>query len=49
MIILKGLVAAGVVSGLMVLMSGSGSSSGTGAAPHYPDASLPTLFEPMRH
>jgi hypothetical protein len=49
MIILKGLVVAGIVSGLIALMGGTGPAPGGGVAPHYPDASLPTLFEPMRH
>jgi hypothetical protein len=47
MIILKGLVLAGILaSGLIALLSGPDASSGNTAA-HYPNASLPTLFQPM--
>jgi hypothetical protein len=49
MIVLKGLVVAGLVSGVLVLLGGADSSSAASPAAYYPDATLPTLFQPMRH
>jgi hypothetical protein len=49
MIILKGLVVAGIVSGILVLFGGGASPSAASPVGYYPDATLPTLFQPLRH
>jgi len=50
MIIVKGLVVAGIVaSGLIALLGGSDPASGAATIGYYPDATLPALFQPMRH
>jgi hypothetical protein len=50
MIFLKGLILAGVLaSGLIAVLNGSDSSSDAKTGAYYPDASLPTLFQPMKH
>jgi hypothetical protein len=49
MIVLKGLVVAGLVSGILVLFGGGEPSTAASPAAYYPDATLPTLFQPMRH
>jgi hypothetical protein len=49
MFVLKWLIVAGVVSGVIAVLGGADSSSATSTAEYCPDTTLPTLFQPMRH